>query len=83
MRWQEACSDDEREKVFVYQNDMILQYMKEHGGISTYDAFQMGITRLAARISELRHKQGLSIISERKLSENKKPYVLYRLEDES
>lgn len=65
----------------MYQNDMVLQYMREHGGISTYDAFQMGITRLAARISELRHEQGYSIISERRLSENKKPYVLYRLEE--
>ena len=68
----------------MVQNQQILQYMREHGGISTYDAFQMGITRLAARISELRHEQGYSIISERKLSENKKPYVLYRLlEDKS
>ena len=63
----------------MVQNQQILQYMREHGGISTYDAFQMGITRLAARISELRHQQGYTIISERKQSENKKPYVLYRL----
>lgn len=68
----------------MVQNQQILQYMREHNGITTYDAFQMGITRLAARISELRHQQRYSIISERKLSENKKPYVLYRLlEDKS
>lgn len=66
----------------MVQNQQILQYMREHNGITTYDAFQMGITRLAARISELRHKEGYSIISERRMSKNKKPYVLYRLEEQ-
>ena len=37
------------------QNKMILQYMQEYGGITTYEAFVMfGCTRLPARISELK-----------------------------
>lgn len=33
----------------------IIQYMKEHGSISSQDAFRdLGITRLSARIKELR-----------------------------
>lgn len=33
----------------------ILNYMKEHNGISSQDAFrELGITRLSARIKELR-----------------------------
>lgn len=61
------------------QTQQILQYMREHGGISTYDAFGMKITRLAARIGELRHNEGYSIVSERKKSKDGKPYVLYQL----
>lgn len=38
------------------QNDVILQYLIDHGRITTYDAFRHGITRLSARIWELRHK---------------------------
>lgn len=64
------------------QCEMILDYMRKHDGISTYTAFQMKITRLAARISDLK-KQGYSIRTERRLSEEKKPYVVYRLEDAS
>lgn len=43
------------------QNEIVLQYMKDHGRITTYDAFRHGITRLSARIWELRHKQGIVI----------------------
>lgn len=33
----------------------IIEYMKEHGGITSQDAFKhLGITRLSARIKELR-----------------------------
>lgn len=33
----------------------IIKYMKEHGGITSQDAFtHLGITRLSARIKELR-----------------------------
>ena len=60
------------------QKQKILEYMRYHEGISTYTAFKMGITRLAARISELR-ADGYNILSERRMSEDNKPYVLYRL----
>jgi len=60
------------------QKQKILEYMRYHEGISTYKAFQMGITRLAARISELR-ADGHNIMSVHKVSEENKPYVLYRL----
>lgn len=61
------------------QKQKVLEYMRYHEGISTYTAFQMGITRLAARISELR-MDGYSIVSDYRMSADKKPYVLYRLE---
>lgn len=60
------------------QKQKILEYMRYHEGISTYTAFKMGITRLAARISELR-ADGHNIISEYKVSGDNKPYVQYRL----
>jgi hypothetical protein len=62
------------------QKQKVLEYMRKHEGISTYTAFQMRITRLAARISELRD-DGYCILSERRMSAEKKPYVLYRLEE--
>lgn len=37
------------------QHQKILQYLKEQGSISPYDAFlKLGISKLATRISELR-----------------------------
>ena len=36
------------------QKQMILRYMEDHGSISTMEAYNdLGITRLAARISEM------------------------------
>ena len=66
------------------QKQMVLNYMENNKGISTYTAFQMRITRLAARIAELR-KDGYNIVSEKRQSkgtdgEKPKTYVLYRLE---
>lgn len=43
------------------QCEIVLQYMKDHGRITTYDAFRHGITRLSARIWDLKHKKGISI----------------------
>ena len=38
------------------QTEMIVQYMKEHGGITQLDATNdLGCTRLAARISDIKH----------------------------
>lgn len=45
------------------QCDAILAYMREHGSITTFEAFeQLGITRLAARIADLK-KLGIVIQS--------------------
>lgn len=38
------------------QNEQIVSYMREHGSISTMEAFGIGITRLSARIFELKEK---------------------------
>lgn len=46
------------------QHSLILSYMKEHGSITTYEAYeQLGITKLTTRISELR--QGGFVIRQR------------------
>ena len=46
------------------QHSLILSYMKEHGSITTYEAFmELGITKLTTRISELR--RGGFLIRER------------------
>ena len=43
------------------QEKQVLQYMRDFGSITTYDAFtDLGITRLSARINELR-KTGYEI----------------------
>lgn len=47
----------------ISQNDMILTHLKEHGAITSIEAVnRYGITRLAARIADLR-KRGYTIIS--------------------
>lgn len=43
------------------QCNRVLEYIKQHGSITQYDAFfDLGIMRLASRISELRKKHGYS-----------------------
>lgn len=60
----------------------ILKFMREHGSITTMDAFNMGITRLASRVHELR-KYGFSIISTHETALNRHGktvrFVRYRL----
>lgn len=36
------------------QNERILNYMNEHGSITQFEAYQLGILRLASRISDMR-----------------------------
>ena len=64
------------------QNEMVLKFLQDNGQITTYDAFKMGITRLSARIYELR-QNGVSIETERrdyKAKDGKrKHYDLYKL----
>ena len=46
------------------QNDRIVNYMQEHGGITQIEALQhLGVLRLASRISDLR-RCGVDITSE-------------------
>ena len=65
------------------QNEVVLQYLKDHGRMTTYDAFRHGITRLSARIWELRHKYGIVIVSYRKTYKARdgktKHYDVYKL----
>ena len=46
------------------QTKLILQHLKEHGSITSYEAFSLyGVTRLSAKIYDLRHKYGYNIAS--------------------
>ena len=36
------------------QNEMILNYIKQNGSITSYEAFELGCCRLSGRIHELR-----------------------------
>ena len=42
------------------QNEIVLRFMASHGTMSTMDAFELGITRLASRVSDLK-KLGIPI----------------------
>lgn len=69
------------------QSEKVLEYIKHKGGISTRDAFvHLGITRLSARIYDLK-KKGYRFKKIRALyadtRDNKlKHYDVYKLEDE-
>ena len=67
------------------QNDVVLQYLRDHGRITTYDAFRHGITRLSARIWDLKHKRGVGISKHRvdyKARDGKrKHFDVYKLEE--
>ena len=61
------------------QSEQILNYMKEHGSITSMEAFsRLGITRLSARIYDLR-KDGVKIVQERKYGTGGKHYDVFRL----
>ena len=38
------------------QCEMILRYMRTHGSITTFDAYDRGCTRLSARIADLKKR---------------------------
>lgn len=47
------------------QKEMILSYMRKHGGITQLEATrELGCTRLGARVWDLSHKDGVPIVSE-------------------
>ena len=53
------------------QAERILSYIREFGGITQYEAFfDLGVMRLASRISELR-KKGYNIISSTEAVKNR------------
>lgn len=60
----------------------IIEYMTQFGSISTFEAFNLGIARLASRIHDLK-TQGYNISSETKTSKNKfgerTSYSVYKL----
>lgn len=65
------------------QNERVLRHLKTFGKITTLEAFQdYGITRLSARIWDLRH-MGLTITSEMGHAKNRfgEPtnYAIYKL----
>lgn len=67
------------------QNERVLRHMQDFGGISSMEAFQdYGVTRLSARISDLR-RDGHKISAKRCTSRNrygdKVSFCLYWLED--
>lgn len=70
----------------ITQKDMILRHLQEQGSITTWTAIkEYGITRLAARISDLR-KEGHMIVGETVSAVNRynEPvyFTKYRLEEE-
>lgn len=52
------------------QVQQIINFMQEHGSITTMQAFEMGITRLASRIFDIR-KMGIEIESETVAAKNR------------
>lgn len=54
------------------QSKLVLEYIREHGSITTLDAFiDLGITRLSARIFELR-KKGYVIVDRSEKVKNRR-----------
>lgn len=59
------------------QNERIHEYMKKHGSITTKDAYeQLGVTRLSARIYELK-EQGVKIEKKTEKSRNRFGETVY------
>ena len=52
------------------QVQQIINFMQEHGSITTMQAFEMGITRLASRIFDIR-RMGIEIESETVTAKNR------------
>lgn len=66
------------------QCERVKRHLEKYGTITTLEAFRdYGITRLSARIWDLKHKDGLVITEERKTARNRfneaTHYNVYRL----
>lgn len=78
---------DQPKKTKASQNQQILKFLKTHKrGITTWDAFErFGVTRLSARIADLR-KSGSIIITKKETGTNrngnKSNYARYILIEE-
>jgi hypothetical protein len=69
----------------VTQCDKVLRHLKDHGSITSFEAFnEYGILRLASRINDLR-AQGIAIVSETASGKNRygetTHYSVYRLDN--
>ena len=69
------------------QLNLVLQHLKEHGSITSYEAFRLyGATRLSAIIHTLRHKEGYNIVSHYKRVKTRNGFqtniAVYKLEGE-
>ncbi len=54
------------------QNEMVLKYLEENGSITTYDSYkELFITRLSARIWDLKHKYGCKFDEEWVVKKNR------------
>jgi hypothetical protein len=59
------------------QAEKILKHLQERGGITSMEAFQLyGITRLSARICDLR-RQGVQISNQRQKARNRDGEAVY------
>lgn len=70
----------------ITQCDKVLRHLKDHGSITSIEAFnEYGILRLASRINDLR-AQGIAIVSETATGKNRygetTHYSVYRLAKE-
>lgn len=70
----------------ITQCSRILRHLKDHGSITSFEAFnEYGILRLASRINDLR-AQGIAIVSETASGKNRygetTHYSVYRLAKE-
>ena len=62
------------------QAEQVLQHMRERGGITSMEAFELyKITRLSGRIHDLR-QQGYKITTDKEKARNGAIYAVYRLE---
>ena len=54
------------------QADRVIDYMKQFGSISSLEAFSdLGVTRLSARIWEIRHDKGYKIKAKSETTRNR------------
>lgn len=66
------------------QNEMILNYIKQNGEITSMDAFRLGVTRLSGRVFDLR-RMGYPVMMRRETKKSPsgryKTYGVYYLKE--